>query len=117
MRTKPGSRPENESGARFAHEKKESVMRRLEYQRKVRSAKFQARDSAGAVLFLAQIVRERRRLEQERSTLMQRIGRIDCRLGEIGSTETKIVPTIKVGSEPGDPTSAPPKAAVRGPMV
>ena len=92
-------------------------MRRLEYQRKVRCAKFQARNSAEAVLFLAQIVRERRRLEQERSTLMQRIGRIDSRLDEIGTTETKIVPTIKVGSESSAPPSALPKAAVRNPIV
>jgi hypothetical protein len=80
----------------------------LEYQRKVRSAPFRASNSAGAVLFLAQIVRERRRLEQERSALLKRIGRINFRLDEIGSTETKIVPTIKV-SEP----NAPPKVAVR----
>jgi len=84
-------------------------MRRLEYQRKVRCAPFQARNSAEAVLFLAQIVRERRRLEQERHTLLKRIGRINLRLDEIGSTETKIVPVIKVVSEP----NAPPQAAVR----
>jgi hypothetical protein len=71
-------------------------------------------------MFLAQILRERRRLEQERTTLMRRIGRIDHRLDEIGSTETKIVPTIKVVSdapavtEPNAPRvsepNAPPKA-------
>ena len=75
-------------------------MRRLEYQRKVRCVPLQARNSAEAVLFLAQIVRERRRLEQERSTLLQRIGRINLRLDEIGTTETKIVPAIKVVPEP-----------------
>src|ERR1051326_3433435 len=79
---------------------KESVMRRLEYQRKVRCVPLQARNSAEAVLFLAQIVRERRRLEQGRSTLLQRIGRINLRLDEIGTTETKIVPAIKVVPEP-----------------
>jgi len=84
-------------------------MRRLEYQRKVRCVPFQARNSAEAVLFLAQIVRERRRLEQERHTLLKRIGRINLRLDEIGSTETKIVPVIKVVSEP----NAPPQVAVR----
>jgi len=84
-------------------------MRRLEYQRKVRCVPFQARNSAEAVLFLAQIMHERRRLEQERRTLLQRIGRINLRLDEIGSTETKIVPVIKVVSEP----NAPPQAAVR----
>src|ERR1051326_5405624 len=79
---------------------KESVMGRLEYQLKVRCVPPQARNSAEAVLFLAQIVRERRRLEQERSTLLQRIGRINLRLDEIGTTETKIVPAIKVVPEP-----------------
>ena len=89
-------------------------MRRLEYQRKVRCAPFQARNSAEAVLFLAQIVRERRRLEQERHTLLKRIGRINLRLDEIGSTETRIVPAIKVTSEPNvsEPTG-PRKVAVR----
>jgi hypothetical protein len=82
-------------------------MRRLEYQRRVRGVPSQARNSAEAVLFLAQIVRERRRLEQERSTLLQRIDRINLRLDEIGSTETKIVPVIKVVSEP----NAPPQVA------
>jgi hypothetical protein len=88
-------------------------MRRLEYQRKVRAVRFKGRDSAAAVLFLAQIVRERSRLEQERHSLLQRVGRINLRLDEIGSTETKIVPTIKVGSEPNDP----PKAAVRSSVM
>jgi hypothetical protein len=88
-------------------------MRRLEYQRKVRAVQFKGRDSAAAVLFLAQIVRERRRLEQERHSLLQRIGRINLRLGEIGSTETRIVPTIKVGPEP----NAPPKADVRSAVM
>jgi len=87
-------------------------MRRLEYQRRVRGLRFQGRNSAEAVLFLAQIVRERRRLEQERSTLLQRIGRINLRLDEIGSTEAKIVPSIKVASEPADPD--PLRGAVRG---
>jgi len=64
-------------------------MRRLEYQRKVRCVPLPARDSAEPILFLAQIVRERRRLEQERTALLKRIGRINLRLDEIGSTETQ----------------------------
>jgi hypothetical protein len=96
-------------------------MRRLEYQQpKVRCVSFQTRNStrnsAEAILFLAQIVRERRRLEQERTSLLKRIGRIDLRLDEIGSTETKIVPVIKVASEPDAPPvepNVPPKVAVR----
>src|SRR5439155_17673285 len=106
--------PENEFGAQSAHRIKESVMRRLEYQRKVRSAPFQARTAAEPILFLAEIVRERRRLEQELTSLLKRIGRINLRLDEIGSTETKIVPAIKVTSEPNvsEPTG-PRKVAVR----
>ena len=95
-------------------------MRRLEYQRKVRSAPFQARTAAEPILFLAQIVRERRRLEQELTSLLKRIGRINLRLDEIGSTETKIAPTIKVASEPTAPPSeptAPPKVAVRSSRI
>ena len=88
-------------------------MRRLEYQRKVRSAPFQARTAAEPILFLAQIVRERRRLEQELTGLLKRIGRINLRLDEIGSTETKIAPTIKVASEP----TAPPKVAARSSRI
>jgi len=88
-------------------------MRRLEYQRKVRCARFQGR-TGEPILFLAQIVRERRRLEQERTALLKRIGRINLRLDEIGSTETRIVPAIKVTSEPNvsEPTD-PRKVAVR----
>lgn len=75
-------------------------MRRLEYERKVRSTPCRARDSTEAVLILAQIARERKRLEQERHTLMRRVGRIDFRLGEIGATETRIVPIIQVAAQP-----------------
>ncbi len=45
---------------------------------------------------LAQIARERKRLEQERHCLMKRVGRIDLRLEEIGNTETRVVPVIKI---------------------
>lgn len=77
-------------------------MRRLEYERKVRSSPCRARDSTEAVIVLAQISRERKRLEQERHTLMRRVGRIDFRLGEIGATETRIVPIIQVTAQPAD---------------
>ena len=83
-------------------------MRRLENQHKVRCVP-RARNYAEPILFLAQIVREKRRLEQERSTLLRRIGRINLRLDEIGSTETKIVPTITVPPAP----DAPENVAVR----
>ena len=76
-------------------------MRRLEYNRKVRSAPFRADDSTEAAIALAQIVRERRRLQQERHTLLRRIGRIEFRLGEIGATETRIVPMLQTTAQPG----------------
>lgn len=75
-------------------------MRRLEYARKVRSMPFRAGDSTEAVIALAQIARERRRLQQERHTLLRRIGRIDFRLGEIGVTETRIVPILQTPAQP-----------------
>ena len=84
-------------------------MKRLEFSRKVRTSRCQARDSTEAVIALAQIARERKRLEQERYTLMKRIGRIDFRLGEIGATETRIVPIIAMTVQPG--ASKPPSEA------
>lgn len=82
-------------------------MKRLEYSRKVRSSPCQARDSTEAVIALAQIARERKRLQQERHTLMRRIGRIDFRLGEIGATETRIVPIIAMTVQTGAGTPKP----------
>jgi hypothetical protein len=91
-------------------------MRRLESLRKVRCVP-RARNYVEPVLFLAQIVRERRRLEQERGTLLKRIGKINLRLDEIGTTETKIMPTIKAAPEPNalhvSEANVPQRVAVR----
>jgi hypothetical protein len=73
-------------------------VRRLEYVRNIRSAPA-IQDSSEPALYLAKIVRERRRLEQERHTLLQRIGRIDARLGSIDASETRIVPLIQAKAQ------------------
>ena len=67
-------------------------MRRLEYTRILRGRAMQARNAAEAVMHLAQFARERHRLQQERSTLAKRLQRIDTRLVEITSSETRLVP-------------------------
>jgi hypothetical protein len=71
-------------------------MRRLEYARKVRSARGRSQTAAEVVMALAQVARERHRLEQERRGLEQRLRRIDTRLTEIAGTETKLVPAIQL---------------------
>ena len=77
--------------------------RRLEYTRPVRSVPNQARNAAEAVMYLAHVTRERRRLEQERVSLERRIKRITARLLAIAGTETKLVPLIQpVGSPRAD---------------
>jgi RNA polymerase-interacting CarD/CdnL/TRCF family regulator len=70
-------------------------MRRLDYARKVRSARGHARNAAEVVMALAQVARERHRLEQERRGLELRLRRIDSRLTQIAGTETKLVPAIQ----------------------
>jgi hypothetical protein len=82
-------------------------MRRLEFNRRVRSVPFRSEDSTEAAISLAQIVRERQRLQQERHTLLTRIGRIDFRLGEIGATETRIVPMLQPKTQPGGQADKP----------
>jgi hypothetical protein len=53
---------------------------------------------------LAQVTRERHRLEQERRGLERRMRKIDSRLTQIAGTETKLVPVIQPGMRrPGDP--------------
>lgn len=73
-------------------------MKRLEFVRKMRGARCQAKTSDEAIMFLAQIARERRRLEQERVCLLRRLGQIDLRIGEIGISENRIAPAIKVAT-------------------
>lgn len=71
-------------------------MRRLEYTRRTRSAPGHARNASEAVLVLAQVTRERQRLQQERSALEKRIRNIELRLSQIAGTETRLVPAIQL---------------------
>ena len=88
-------------------------MRRLEYTRKTPSARVRTRTAAEAVMALAQVARERHRLEQERKGLERRLQRIDSRLTQIAGTETKLVPAIqgalqrKVSIAPGEVLARP----------
>jgi hypothetical protein len=81
-------------------------MRRLEYERRIRTAPGHARNAAEAVMFLAAVARERHRLGQEQRSLVKRMQRIEARLTAIAATETKLVPMIQV---PG--VQSPPRAA------
>jgi len=74
-----------------------ATFRRLDCSRRVRSAPGRARNSAEAVMFLAQVTRERHRLEQERRSLDLRIAKIQKRLGAIADAETRLVPLIHLG--------------------
>jgi len=72
-------------------------MKRLEYERRIRTAPGHARNAAEAVMCLAQVARERHRLGQEQRTLAKRMQRIEARLTAIAATETKLVPMIQNG--------------------
>ena len=70
------------------------MMRRLEYTRNMPTPRAHARNAADAVLVLAQVARERQRLEQERQSLAKRMRRIELRLTQIAGAETRLVPVI-----------------------
>lgn len=72
--------------------------RRLECSRRIRSVPGRARNSAEAVMWLAQVARERHRLEQERRSLDLRMAKIQKRLGAIADAETRLVPLIHLGT-------------------
>lgn len=87
-------------------------MRRLEFARTVRSARGRTGKAADAVMALAQVARERHRLQQERRGLEERLRRIDTRLTQIAGTETRLVPVIQRGMQRQDaPAAAAPLAA------
>ena len=71
-------------------------MRRLEYTPLVRGRSVHARNAAEAVMHLAVFARERHRLQQERSSLAKRLHRIETRLSEIATTETKLAPLTRL---------------------
>jgi cell division septum initiation protein DivIVA len=70
-------------------------MKRLEYARRTRTAPGHAKNATEAVMCLAQVARERHRLQQERRGLAQRLSRIDARLGALVHTETRLAPMIQ----------------------
>lgn len=90
-----------------------ATFRRLECSRRIRSVPGRARNSAEAIMFLAEVARERHRLEQERRSLDVRIAKIVKRLGSIADAETRLVPLIHLGTPAaagGTATTAPPPA-------
>jgi hypothetical protein len=63
----------------------EEDVRRLEYPRRIRTARGRARNEADALLQRLQVTFERQRLEQERIALVRRVRRIEARLVAIGA--------------------------------
>ena len=88
-------------------------MRRLEFTRIVRTLPGRARNSAESAMYLAHVVREKHRLEQERQSLEKRIRRIEARLTSIAGAETKLAPALQVGAV----TPRSPVPAVRTPRA
>lgn len=80
-------------------------MKRIEFMGHRRKSAAQSRNSVDAVMMLAQISLERRRLEQERASLEKRLKRIDGRLTMIAGTETRLLPAIQ--TLPGTQVKAP----------
>jgi len=70
-------------------------MKRLEYERPVRTVPTFGRRTADPAMVLAQVARERRRLGEEQRALVKRIKRIEARLTAIAAAETKLVPLIR----------------------
>ena len=79
--------------------------------RRTRSGPGRAKNATEAVLCLAQVARERQRLQQERRGLAKRLNRIDARLGALVHTETRLAPMIQArvaASQQDAPRTAPP---------
>ena len=76
-------------------------MKRLEYERRIRTTPGHAKNAAEAVMCLAQVARERHRLGQERRSLAKRMQRIEARLTAIAATETKLVPFLRTDHTAG----------------
>ena len=70
-------------------------MKRLEYERKLRTGAAHARNASDAVMLLAQIAREQRRLRQESATLERRVRRIHQRLQELAAAEARVAPVVQ----------------------
>jgi len=80
-------------------------MKRLEFVHQRRKSPLQSRGAADAVMMLAQITLERRRLQQERASLEKRLLRIDGRLHAIAGAETRLLPTIQISPVPSPKSS------------
>ena len=94
-------------------------MKRLEYARRYRTVPTHSRNSADAVMVLAQVARERHRLGQEQRSLVKRMRRIEARLTAIAAAETKLVPKIRIEPPPASVLAAPlrPAPAAAGGMT
>jgi hypothetical protein len=81
-------------------------MKRLDYARKARPVRGHGTNAAEAVMALAQVARERHRLEQERRGLEMRLRRIELRLTEIAGAEIRLVPAIQLAMRRPDARAA-----------
>ncbi|HEY7172682.1 MAG TPA: hypothetical protein VH417_17640 [Vicinamibacterales bacterium] len=80
-------------------------MRRLEYTRRGRAITTHAKNATEAVMCLAQVTRERQRLQQERITLEKRMRTIANRLLQLAGAERQLVPVLQIGA-PAAPGAA-----------
>jgi len=71
-------------------------MRRLEYTRRGRAVTTHAKNASEAVMCLAQVARERQRLQQERVSLEKRMRMIATRLLQLAGAEQKLVPVAQL---------------------
>jgi hypothetical protein len=82
-------------------------MRRLEYTRRGRAVTTQAKNATEAVMCLAQVARERQRLQQERITLEKRMRMIATRLLQLAGAERQLVPVLQLaGASEAVPAAA-----------
>ena len=101
-------------------------MKRLECTRKFKSVRCfsgRARNVAEAVMHLANVARERHRLEQERQTLEKRLRGIADRMVAIADEESRLAPLVRGESEraaearkPTPPPAPPPPAGRPAPL-
>jgi hypothetical protein len=71
-------------------------MRRLEYERRTCALPTFGRKTADPAMVLAQVARERRRLGEEHRSLVKRVRRIEARLSEIATAESRLLPKIQL---------------------
>ena len=82
-------------------------MRRLEYSRRVRAVPGHARNAAEAMMYLANVARERHRIDQEKRALLKRLRTLDNRLTAIAGEETKLVPMMNTRPITADAAALP----------